>query len=182
MAKSATELASAVTESTAQAVNQAVAQSMTGLKEAAQAAGTAAQAATTQATENFATTQTKVKENMDNVMKSAEEFVAFGQGNLDAVMKSSQIWAAGVQDIGKQFAATAQANFEASVSAFKTLGTARTLKDAVDLQANLARTSLEKATSESTKLTEASLRLAEQTFAPIAARMNLAAEKFAKPV
>lgn len=135
-----------------------------------------------QATNTFETTQAQVKENMDKVMKSAEEFFAFGQGNLDAVVKSTQIWATGVQDLGKQAAATAQANFDASLAAFKAFGGAKSLKDAVDLQSNLARGSVEKVSAEATKLTEASLKLAEQSFAPIAARLTLAAEKFAKPV
>lgn len=171
MAKTVTDATAAASESAAQVVSKGFEKTMTSLQD-----GVA------QATNNFATTQTKAKENMDKAVKSTEELVAFSQGNLDAVVKSSQIWAAGVQDIGKQFAATAQANFDASVAAFKGLGSAKTLKDAVDLQANLARTSLEKATTESTKLTEASLKLAEQAFAPIAARLTLAAEKFAKPV
>jgi hypothetical protein len=42
-------------------------------------------------------------------MKTAEEFVVFGQGNVEALVKSGQIWAAGVQDLTKQVAATAQA-------------------------------------------------------------------------
>lgn len=170
MAKTVTDTAAAA-ETVAQAATKGFEQTLAGLKE-----GMA------QATSNFETTQAKVKENMDKVMKSAEEFFAFGQGNLDAVVKSAQIWTAGVQDLGKVAAATAQANFDASVAAFKAIGGAKSLKDAVDVQANLARTSLEKATAEAGKLTEASLKLAEQSFAPIAARMTLAAEKFAKPV
>src|SRR5690348_6605933 len=57
-------------------------------------------------------TQAKVKENMDKVMKTAEELFAFGQGNVEALVKSGQIWATGMQDIGKQVAATAQASFD----------------------------------------------------------------------
>jgi hypothetical protein len=170
MAKTATDTAAAA-ETVAQAATKGFEQTLASLKD-----GMA------QASSNFETTQAKVKENMDKVMKSAEEFFAFGQGNLDAFVKSAQIWTAGVQDIGKAAASTAQANFDASVAAFKALGGTKSFKDAVDVQSNLARTSLEKATAEAGKLTEASLKLAEQSFAPIAARLTLAAEKFAKPV
>lgn len=170
MAKTVTDTAAAA-ETVAQAATKGFEQTLASLKD-----GMA------QASSNFETTQAKVKENMDKVMKSAEEFFAFGQGNLDAFVKSAQIWTAGVQDIGKAAASTAQANFDASVAAFKALGGTKSLKDAVDVQSNLARTSLEKATAEAGKLTEASLKLAEQSFAPIAARLTLAAEKFAKPV
>jgi len=171
MAKNVTEAATATAENVTMAATKGFEQTMASLKD-----GMA------QATSTIETTQAKVKENMDKVMKSAEEFFAFGQGNMDAVMKSSQIWATGVQDIGKQFAAAAQANFDASMAAFKALSGAKTLKDAVDVQSGLARSSMEKVTAETGKLTEASLKLAEQAMAPIAARMTMAAEKFAKPV
>jgi hypothetical protein len=56
----------------------------------------------------------------------------------------------------------------------------KSLKDAFDLQANLARSTMEKTLAESGKLTDASLKLTEQTLAPITARVSLAVEKFAK--
>jgi phasin family protein len=128
----------------------------------------------------FETTQASVKEGMEKAMKTAEEFVAFGQGNLEAMVKSGQIWAAGMQDLTKQFAATAQASFDETLSTFKAMTSVKSLKDAMDLQASLARSTLEKTMSESGKLTDASFRLTEQALAPITARMTLAVEKFAK--
>lgn len=134
-----------------------------------------------QAAAGFTDPQAKVKEGMDKAMKTAEELLAFGQGNLEAMMKCGQIWASGMQDLSRQMAATAQASFEETVSTMKALGGVKSLKDAVDLQANLARSTLEKSFAESGKFTDASFRLAEQTLAPLTARMTLAVEKFAKP-
>jgi phasin family protein len=113
-------------------------------------------------------------------MKTAEEFVSFGQGNVEAFVKSGQIWAAGVQDLTKQVAATAQASFEESMSTFKALSSVKSLKDAMDLQASFARSALEKTMTETGKLTDASFKLTEQALAPITARMTVAVEKFAK--
>jgi phasin family protein len=134
----------------------------------------------TQAAAGFADTQAKVKEGMEKAMKTAEELVAFSQGNLEAMVKSGQIWAAGVQDIGKQIAANAQATFDETLSTFKALTSAKSLKDALDLQTSLARSTLEKTLSESGKLTDASVKLTEQALAPLTARVTLAMEKFAK--
>ena len=72
---------------------------------------------------------------MEKAMKTAEELVAFSQGNVEAMVKSGQIWAAGVQDISKQIAATAQASFDETMSTFKALSSVKSLKDAFDLQA-----------------------------------------------
>jgi phasin family protein len=134
----------------------------------------------TRATAGFTDTQAKVKEGMEKAMKTAEELMAFSQGNLEAMVKCGQIWAAGVQDIGKQIAATAQASFDDTMSTFKAMSSVKSLKDAFDLQASLARSTLEKTVAESGKLTDASMKLTEQALAPLTARVNLAMEKFAK--
>jgi phasin family protein len=134
----------------------------------------------TKAAAGFTETQAKVKEGVEKAMKTAEEFMAFGQGNLEAMLKSGQIWAAGMQDLSKQFAATAQASFDETMSTFKAMTSVKSLKDAMDLQASLARSTMEKTLAESGKLTDASFKLTEQAIAPITARVTLAVEKFAK--
>ena len=134
----------------------------------------------TQATVGFEMSQAKMKEGMEKVMKTAEELVAFSQGNMEAVMKSSQIWAAGMQDLTKHMAAAAQASVDQSMSAFKALSSVKSLKDAYELQSSFARSALEKSLAESGKLTDASFKLTEQALAPITARVNVAVEKFAK--
>jgi len=132
------------------------------------------------AASGYTETQAKMKEGVEKVMKTAEEIVSFNQGNVEAMVKSGQIWAAGMQDIGKQMAATAQASFDETMATFKALTSVKSLKDAFDLQSNFARATLEKTLAESGKLTDASLKLTEQTLAPLTARMSLAVEKFAK--
>ena len=58
---------------------------------------------------------------MDKAIKTSEEIVAFGQGNIEAFIKSSQIWTAGVQDLSKQVAATTQAHFDETMANVKAL-------------------------------------------------------------
>ncbi|MGA8194447.1 MAG: phasin family protein [Acetobacteraceae bacterium] len=133
-----------------------------------------------QAAAGFAETQVKVKQGMEKAMKTAEELVAFSQGNVEAMVKSSQVWAAGVQDISKQMTASAQASFEETVSTFKALSSVKSLKDAFELQASFARSTMEKTLAESGRLTDASLKLTEQALAPLTERVSIAVEKFAK--
>jgi phasin family protein len=132
------------------------------------------------ATAGFEATQTKMKEGVEKVMKTAEELVAFNQGNLEAIVKSGQIWATGMQDLSKHIAAAAQASMDESMSVFKALTGVKSLKDAFELQSSFARSALEKSLTESGKLTDASFKLTEQALAPITARVNVAVEKFAK--
>jgi phasin family protein len=132
------------------------------------------------ATAGFGATQTKMKEGVEKVMKTAEELVAFNQGNIEALVKAGQIWAAGMQDLSKSMAASAQASLGESMSALKALSGVKSLKDAFELQSSFARAALEKSLAESGKLTDASFKLTEQTLAPITARVTVAVEKFAK--
>lgn len=136
--------------------------------------------ATAEAGFNQASSEVKAK--MEKAMKTAEEMVSFGQGNVEALVKSGQIWAAGVQDISKQVAASAQAQVDYTVATMKALAGVKSFKEAIDLQSSLARSSLEKVVAETGKLTDASLKLAEQTLAPLTARVTLAMEKFGRPV
>ncbi len=127
-----------------------------------------------------AKTLTTANAAMEKTMKTAEEFVSFGQGNVEAIMKCGQIWAAGVQDLSKSFAATAQAQLDQTVSTWKALAGVKSLKEAMELQTSVARSSMEVAVAETGKLTDASMKLAEQTIAPISARVTLAVEKFGR--
>jgi phasin family protein len=160
-----TDLTSAVEQDTTQTIEATV----TNIKD-----GVA------KATAGFEVTQTKLKEGMEKAMKTAEELVAFNQGNVEAIVKSSQIWASGVQDLSKHFVAAAKASLDEGMAAFKALTTAKSLRDAIELQTSFARSALEKTMAESGKLTDASIKLTEQTLAPITARVTVAVEKFAK--
>ena len=126
-------------------------------------------------------TQAQGKTGMEQAMKHAEQILAFSQGNVEAMMKSSQIWASGLQDLSRQITATAQASFHDNVSMLRSLTAIRTLQDAVALQTTAARTAMEKAMAESTRLTETSMKLAEQANAPLTARVGAAMEMVSAP-
>ena len=125
-------------------------------------------------------TQPTITRGIKTMMKTTEDFVAFSQANLEAFVKSGQIWSAGVQELTKQIASSAKASFDESVSTFKAMSTAKSVKEAIDLQSTFAKAALEKAMAESNKLTDASIRLTEQTLAPITARVTVAVETFGK--
>jgi phasin family protein len=121
-----------------------------------------------------------IKTGVTNVVKTVEDIFAFGQGNVQAFVKSSQIWTAGVQDLSKAVAATAQAQLDHTFATVKALAAIKSVKEVVELQTNLARASVEKAVAETGKLTDASVKLAEQAWAPINERVTLAVEKFGR--
>jgi phasin family protein len=132
------------------------------------------------ATKGMETSQLKLKEGVEKAMKTSEEMLAFSQGNLEAMIKASQIYATGFQDISKHMAASGKASLEESVAFTKSLMGVKSVKEAVDLQTGFAKASIEKAVAETNKITDATVKLAEQAVAPLTARISLAVETFGK--
>jgi phasin family protein len=125
---------------------------------------------------------TDVTKATEGLFKAAEEAAEFGRGNAEAVAKATQLYVAGVQDLGKQTFAMLQSLSDHAIDSAKALSGVKSLKDVADLQASYARAAMEKTFSDSAKLQEAALKLAELSFAPLSARMTLAVEKMSKPL
>ncbi|HVE21874.1 MAG TPA: TIGR01841 family phasin [Acidocella sp.] len=132
------------------------------------------------AAKGFETSQVKIKEQVEKAMKTTEEVLAFSQGNMEALVKASQIYAAGCQDLSKTFATSSKNSLEETVAFTKSLMGAKSVKEAVDLHTGFAKASIEKAVSEANKMTDASVKLTEQVIAPLTARFTLAVETFGK--
>lgn len=132
------------------------------------------------ASAGFEKTQAQMKEGVEKVMQTAEQLMAFNQGNFEAVVKSGKIWTTGVQDLSKQVVASAQASLDETLASFRALAGVKSLREAVDLQTTLARSAVEKAVTETGRITDASVKLAEQAIAPLTARFAVAMETFGK--
>ena len=171
--------AEAPTETAVAAIGEAVASEAAST---AVQAGTNLQAGSTQLGVTMEKTMEQVTKTADGLFKAAEEAAEFSRGNLEAMAKATQLYVAGVQDLGKQTLALVQGLTDHTVAGAKALGSVKSLKEAAEVQASYARTAMEKSFAETAKLQEAALKLAEASFAPISARMTLAVEKFSKPL
>jgi phasin family protein len=166
--KAASEVTTNI-EHTADAANKGFDKTLVAMKEGME-----------RAARGLETSQVKIKENMEKAMKTAEEMMVFSQGNMEALMKASQIYATGFQNISKHFAASSKNSLEETVAFTKSLMGVKSVKEAVDLQTGFAKSSIEKAVSETNQLADASVKLVEQVMAPISARVSLAVETFGK--
>lgn len=132
------------------------------------------------ATAGLEEAQATMRDGMQKAVKSAEDMFAFVQGNFEAFAKSGQILATGMQDLSQSFAAAARSSMDETVSTFKAMTAAKSVKEAMDLQGNLLRSTLEKAVARTGHVTDSSMKLSEQVFAPISTRLMLATEKFGR--
>lgn len=126
--------------------------------------------------------QDQVAKGSTTFFKSYDDMTAQSKETFDAFAQSSQILAKGAEDAGKAVVALAQAQIEATVATIKSSLSAASLRDVVELQTNFVRSSMDKALAETTKLNEMTLKLFGEAFAPIQARMTVAASKFGNVV
>jgi phasin family protein len=124
----------------------------------------------------FDTTTTMV-----SMTKTTEKITSFTQGNVEAIIQSGQVWAAGCQALTKTMATTAQAHLDQTMSIWKAMMTVRSVSEATNLQASLVQAPFETAFAETGKLADESLKLIVEAMAPITARITLAAEMFRPP-
>jgi phasin family protein len=118
----------------------------------------------------------------ENMFKAAEGAAAFGRGNVEALAKATQAYVSGVQDLNRQTMAMVQGLTDQALEGAKALSGVRSLKEAAEIQANLTRKAFERTINDATKLQETALKVAEQSFAPLSARVTLAVEKMGRPI
>jgi hypothetical protein len=123
-------------------------------------------------------TMMKSTSGLDAMMKNTTDMASFGQGNADAILKSSQIWIAGCRAIGETMVTTARAHFDHAMSTWKAMSDIKSLQDAMDMQTQITRFYVESTMAGAGKLTDATNRLARETMAPITARMTSAGGKY----
>lgn len=141
------------------------------------------------ATKGFEQAQAAMKQQIEEAQKQAaslqktvEEALAFGKGNLDAFVQSSTILTEGMQELARSTMAFQQAAFAETIENAKALAGVKSVREAFDLQATIAKASTEKLVAETTKFSESSAKLAEKAFAPVIERVNLAVQTFGKPI
>jgi phasin family protein len=127
-----------------------------------------------------------MKEQVENsgqaFFKAYGDLTAFGQANAEALFRSGSIVAKGAEEMGKEVIAFTQASLESGVATGKAMMSVKTLRELVDLQTEYARNSFGGMVAESTRLSEMSVKVANEALEPIGARVNAAVEKFGKPV
>ncbi len=129
-----------------------------------------------------AATKEQVEKASTAALKGYDEFAALNKEAMDAYVKAGNVMAKGMEDLGKTVFAFAQSQAETSVSAAKALMTAKTLNDVVEIQSDLARTQFDALVAEGTKVSEMSLKVANESVEPIQAQFNVVVEKMMKPI
>jgi phasin family protein len=118
---------------------------------------------------------------MEKSAKMAEDFVAFGKGNIEALVESSKIAAKNVEALGQEAADYAKTSFEHATEAAKTLAAAKSPTEFVKLQSDYARTAFDTMIAEGSRSTERMLKMFGEFAQPISNRVAVATDKMKMP-
>ncbi|MGF1592691.1 MAG: phasin family protein [Kiloniellaceae bacterium] len=140
------------------------------------------QAATKGYEQAIAIAQEQVEKASESLFKRYDEAATLSQENVEAYVRSTTVFAQGVEIVGKELMSFAQSAVETNVANTKALFGAKSVRELVDLQAEISRSGFDSLVAESAKLTELSLALANEALEPIQLRVNVTVEKLMKPI
>jgi hypothetical protein len=128
----------------------------------------------------FGDYQSKAKVAYEKGTEVATEVTEFAKGNVEAFVESGKIFAAGAQTLGKSYVEEAKSAYETLTADVKELAAVKSPTELFQLQGKIARRNFDMFVAASSKNTEAFLKLANDTVAPLTGRVEVATEKLAK--
>jgi phasin family protein len=123
-----------------------------------------------------ADTQKSMTEQFEKFSKGFEGLSSFGQENVDAIVKSSEIAAKAAEGIGSEISAFSKKAFEDSVAAAQDFASAKTMTELFEKQTAFAQSAFEGWVHQATKMNEIYVAAAKDITAPIGARVSKASE------
>jgi phasin family protein len=125
----------------------------------------------------FGEVSERAKGAYEKSVKLGEELTDFQKGNVEAIVESSKLAAKAAESLGQEAADYARKSFESSSAAFKTFASAKSPTELFKLQSDYMKSSFDAAVAESSKVTEAWLKLAGEITQPLSNRFAVAVEK-----
>jgi phasin family protein len=114
---------------------------------------------------------------MERGSKAVEELTELSKGHMEAVVESSKIAAKGFESMGQDAADYGRRSFEQATAMMKSLAGAKTPTEFFKLQNDYVRSAFDALVAETSKNTEAMLKLAGDVAQPISNRVAVTVEK-----
>jgi phasin family protein len=138
----------------------------------------AAEAAKTTVEQFTAASNVAFKDGVEKSLAALNEANAQSKKNLEAIVASATAATKGAEALGAQAMAYSKVVFDNQVAAAKTLASAKSVQEVVELQTAYAKSALETYIAEFGKMTETVTASMKDAFKPINARVTETVEKF----
>ncbi|MEM9965782.1 MAG: TIGR01841 family phasin [Asticcacaulis sp.] len=118
------------------------------------------------------------KDGVEKSIGALNELNSLSKSNIEALVESFTAATKGAEAVGAQTAAFTKKNWEEGVAAAKSLSSAKSVQEVVELQSAYAKKSLESYVAELNSLTETLSASFKDSFKPINTRLTASVEKF----
>jgi phasin family protein len=125
----------------------------------------------------FAEAGERSQQLVERSQKASGELVELTRANVEALVESGRIAAAGAQTLGQDAIARTREGLEQTVAQVKNLTQAQSPTEFFQLQAEIARTQFDRVVADSSRLAESMVKLAGEAIQPLSSRAALNAEK-----
>lgn len=125
----------------------------------------------------FADMNSRAKDAMDKSGKMFAELNSFNKGNVEAMVESGRLAVAGVQSMAQDGAAYVRQQFEQATAAARSMTSVKSPTELVKLQGDYVRQQFDAMVAETSRSTEAMLKLAGEVAQPISNRVAVAVER-----
>jgi phasin family protein len=125
----------------------------------------------------FGDVNERAKTTMEKSAKIMEEMTELTRGNVEALVASSKVAARGVETMTQEVADFSRRSFEEASSTMKSFTEVKSPTDLFRLQSDFARAQFDAMVAESSKMSEAMIKLAGEVAQPITSRYSVAADR-----
>ncbi|OBX19537.1 hypothetical protein A9995_07250 [Erythrobacter sp. QSSC1-22B] len=134
---------------------------------------------------DFTATAKEAASEMQNRAKAAYEkgtaltgeATEFTKGNVEALVETGKLLASGMQDMGRTYMEDARTAADTVTEDVKKMAAIKSPTELFQLQGEIARRNFDAAVAQTSKNTEAMMKLVTEAFAPLSNRASVAAEK-----
>ncbi|GAA4724847.1 phasin family protein [Sphingomonas lutea] len=126
----------------------------------------------------FANAGERSQDMTQRTQRVAEELADLTRANIEAMVEAGRVAAEGARSIGQDAVASGRDGVEQAADAIRSLAEAKSPTEYMQLQGEFARASFDRAVAETSKLTEAMVKLAGEAFQPLSNRATANAERF----
>lgn len=125
----------------------------------------------------FAELNEKAKAAVEKNTKLVGEMTELAKGHVEALVESGKITAKGLETLGHDAAEYGRKSFEQATATMKSLAAVKSPADFFKLQSDYVRTAFDAMVAETSKNTEAFIKLAGEAAQPVSNRVAVAMEK-----
>ena len=102
------------------------------------------------------------------------------KGNVETMVESGKIFSNGMQELARTYVEDAKSAYEQMTADLKEMAAIKSPTELLQLQGKIMRRNFDAVVASTSKSTEKMMKLSNDAFAPISARLNVAAEKMTK--